>query len=188
MRRKPWPSRNHCSAHAKRCQATGAPGIEPGTSAFSLPRSVTQLGIEPMTTRKISVVALTTKLTGLLVLLKAGPALWCSAVEQPWPADQPPVAASPVPGRYATRASPTTTKYFPTPPGESRCCCFMPAGNNPPWENARAISLEFPGGGWLIGKFIWQGVVGGNTKAGTWAARRVAWGNPMAIWCCFLCP
>ena len=24
------------------------------------------------------------------------------------------------------------------------------------------------------GKFIWQGVVGGNTKAGTWAARRVA--------------
>ena len=47
----------------RRCQASGTPGIEPGTSAFSLPRVVTQLGIEPMTTRCL-VVALTTKLLG----------------------------------------------------------------------------------------------------------------------------
>ena len=47
----------------KRCQAPGSPGIEPGTSAFSLPKVVAQLGIEPMTTRFL-VVVLTTKLLG----------------------------------------------------------------------------------------------------------------------------
>ena len=47
----------------RRCQASGTPGIEPGTSAFSLPRVVAQLGIEPMTTRCL-MVALATKLLG----------------------------------------------------------------------------------------------------------------------------
>ena len=75
---QPWPAKRCASNHGpaetiaqhmpKRRQASGAPGIEPGTSAFSLPKVVTQLGIEPMTTRCL-VVVLTTKLLGLCKLV-----------------------------------------------------------------------------------------------------------------------
>ena len=71
----PWPAKRCAGNHGlagtiaqhmpKRCHASGAPGIEPGTSAFSLPKVVTQLGIELMTTRCL-VVELTTKLLGQL--------------------------------------------------------------------------------------------------------------------------